>query len=107
MKSPHRSSIAPDSRVRVVGACGRNPSERSSRLSLDQYFSALRRRWFVLLALAALGATVAFGVARSTPPTYKATAKIFVTLSNGQTSSDLVQGSTFVKNLVESYAALT
>ncbi|RKT78476.1 capsular exopolysaccharide synthesis family protein [Terracoccus luteus] len=75
-------------------------------MDLGQYVAALRKRWLLSLALMALGAVGAFGVARSTPPSYQATAKVFVSLSSADSPGELVQGSTYIKNVVESYAAL-
>lgn len=59
-----------------------------------------------MLVLTIVGALGAFGVARSTPPSYQATAKVFVSLNSAETPGELVQGSTYIKNVVESYAAL-
>lgn len=75
-------------------------------MDLGQYLAALRKRWLLMLVLTVAGAVGAFGVARSTPPSYEATAKVFVSLSSAETPGELVQGSTYIKNVVESYAAL-
>ncbi|MBD5786518.1 polysaccharide biosynthesis tyrosine autokinase [Cellulosimicrobium terreum] len=75
-------------------------------MDLSEYLAALRKRWAVIVALALIGALAAFAYARSTPPSYTATAKVYVSLNNGETTSDLLQGSAFVKNLIDSYAAL-
>lgn len=75
-------------------------------MDLSEYLGALRKRWSVIVALALIGAVAAFAYARTTPPTYTSTAKVYVSLNNGETTSDLLQGSAFVKNLIDSYAAL-
>ncbi|WP_454851913.1 polysaccharide biosynthesis tyrosine autokinase [Promicromonospora soli] len=76
-------------------------------MELVEYANVLRRRWAVIVGVALVGALAAFGWAWSTPPTYTATAKVYVSLNTGESTSDLLQGSTYVKNLIESYAALT
>ena len=79
---------------------------REYRVDLGQYLAALRKRWLLTLILMVVGAAGAFGLARSTPPSYQATAKVFVSLSSADSPGELVQGSTYIKNVVESYAAL-
>ena len=76
-------------------------------MELVEYANVLRRRWAVIVCSALVGALAAFGWAWTTPPTYTATAKVYVSLNTGDSTSDLLQGSTYVKNLIESYAALT
>ncbi|GAB2504762.1 polysaccharide biosynthesis tyrosine autokinase [Promicromonospora xylanilytica] len=76
-------------------------------MELAEYANVLRRRWPVIVGSALLAALVALGWAWTTPPTYTATAKVYVSLNTGESTSDLLQGSTYVKNLIESYAALT
>jgi succinoglycan biosynthesis transport protein ExoP len=76
-------------------------------VELVEYANVLRRRWVVIVCSALVGALAAFAWASSTPPTYTATAKVYVSLNTGESTSDLLQGSTYVKNLIESYAALT
>jgi len=76
-------------------------------VELVEYANVLRRRWAMIVGVALAGALAAFGWAWSTPPSYTATAKVYVSLNTGESTSDLLQGSTYVKNLIESYAALT
>lgn len=75
-------------------------------MELGQYMAALRKRWLLSLVLLVVGALGAFGVARSTPPSYQASAKVFISLSSAESPGELVQGSTYIKNVVDSYAAL-
>lgn len=75
-------------------------------MDLGQYVAAVRKRWLLTLVLMSMGAVGAFAVARSTPPSYQATAKVFVSVSSADSPGELVQGSTYIKNVVESYAAL-
>ena len=90
----------PVSTLRLVGQKG------SYRVDLSQYVAALRKRWYLIVALAVLGGLGAYGSARATPPTYESTAKVLVSLSSAATPGELAQGSTYIKNIVESYAAL-
>lgn len=76
-------------------------------MELVEYANVLRRRWAVIVCSALVGALAAVAWAWSTPPVYTATAKVYVSLNTGESTSDLLQGSTYVKNLIESYAALT
>lgn len=90
--------------ARVTIAVGRQM--REYRVDLGQYLAALRKRWMLTLVLMVVGAVGALGLARSTTPSYQATAKVFVSLSSAESPGELVQGSTYIKNVVESYAAL-
>lgn len=76
-------------------------------MDLREYLTVLRKQWYLVAALAIAGA--AFGVyrAESAPPVYRATSKVFVSLTGGSTAQELVQGSDYTQNLVQSYAALT
>jgi len=75
-------------------------------MDLRDYVTALRKQWYLVLTLMIAGA--AFGVyrAETTPPVYRATSQVFVSLSRGATVQELVQGSDYTQNLVQSYAAL-
>jgi capsular exopolysaccharide synthesis family protein len=70
------------------------------------YLDALRRRWIVIVALGLLGGLAALVYASTLPTLYKATSSVFVSTSRGETTSELVQGSTFTQENVESYARL-
>ncbi|WP_298459545.1 polysaccharide biosynthesis tyrosine autokinase [uncultured Cellulomonas sp.] len=72
----------------------------------SDYVRALRKRWLVILVLSVLGAAAGVALATTTTPVYRATSKVFVSLQGGETVSELVQGSTFTQNLVQSYVAL-
>lgn len=70
------------------------------------YLDALRRRWILIVALSLLGGLVGLLYASSLPTLYRATSSVFVSTSRGETTSELVQGSTFTQENVESYARL-
>jgi capsular exopolysaccharide synthesis family protein len=70
------------------------------------YWTALRRRWITILLLGLLGGGVAYAYAATLSPSYRSTSSVFVSSTQGQTTTELVQGSTFSQNLVQSYAQL-
>ncbi|MFD4422839.1 polysaccharide biosynthesis tyrosine autokinase [Agromyces sp. NPDC058484] len=70
------------------------------------YLNALRRRWLVILGLGLLGALIALAYDSTLPTLYKATSSVFVSTQRGETTSELVQGSTFTQANVQSYARL-
>ena len=72
----------------------------------NEYLSALRKRWLAIIIVGLLGAGAGIALAVTATPTYKATSKVFVALTRGDTVTELVQGSTYTQNLVESYAQL-
>lgn len=75
-------------------------------MELSDYISALRRRWLLIIALGLIGGVIAFGMAQDTPRMYKSTTSVFVSTQRGDTTTELVQGSTFAQNLIQSYAKL-
>lgn len=70
------------------------------------YVTALRRRWPVIVGLGLLGGLIALAYDSTLPTLYKATSSVFVSSSQGETTSELVQGSTFTQANVQSYARL-
>lgn len=72
----------------------------------SDYLAALRKRWWVVLLCAALLGAAGYGYAAREPAQYRATSSAFVSVSRGDTVSELVQGSTFSQALVQSYARL-
>lgn len=75
-------------------------------MTLQDYLDALRRHWLVIVALTLIGAAAAFGYARTLPPEYSSTAAVMVVPQRGDSTNELVQGSSYVQNLVQTYAAL-
>ena len=75
-------------------------------MDLREYINALRKRWYLVALFVVIGGLLGFYKADSTPPSYRATSKVFVSLERGATAQELVQGSTYTQNLVQSYAAL-
>ncbi|WP_165070203.1 polysaccharide biosynthesis tyrosine autokinase [Marisediminicola senii] len=75
-------------------------------MEANEYVEALRKRWLLIVAIGLLAAGLAFAVASSLPTIYRATSSVFVATQRGETTSELVQGSTFTQAQVESYAQL-
>ena len=75
-------------------------------MELAEYLGTLRRRWLFITALALLGACIGFMIGLNSPKMYKASSSVFVSTQRGSSTTELVQGSTFTQNLIESYAKL-
>lgn len=73
-------------------------------MELKDYLVALRRRWFLVVLCAMLGVVLGGTVTLVTPRVYEARSELFVAPREGTTSSELVQGSSFVLSRVQSYA---
>jgi capsular exopolysaccharide synthesis family protein len=66
----------------------------------------LRKSWYVIVAAALVGLVIAFAYAHRLPDSYRSTGSIFVSTTQGASTSDLSSGSTFTRNTVASYATL-
>lgn len=75
-------------------------------MNVMDYVTALRRQWIAIIILTLLGGGTGFVVGKLTTPTYQATSEIFVSVSSGDTVSELAQGSAFTQNIVQSYVQL-
>lgn len=75
-------------------------------MELSEYVTVLRRHAIAIVLLACLGALAGFGLARSSTPLFKASSSLFVAAANGDNSSDLVQGSVYTQNQMQSYVQL-
>lgn len=75
-------------------------------MEFRDYLSALVHRWPLIVLLTILGAVAAFAYDSTLPTLYKSTSSVFVSTQQGETTSELVQGSTFTQANVESYARL-
>lgn len=102
---PFREMYANTAASRILLAMG-TQGEAGGRMDFSEYLGALKRCWVLLFVLTLLGGAAGFGYARSTPPMYKASSSIFVSTQRGATPSELVQGSTYTQNLIQSYAEL-
>ncbi|WP_162237533.1 MULTISPECIES: polysaccharide biosynthesis tyrosine autokinase [unclassified Arthrobacter] len=75
-------------------------------MELRDYVAALRKRWVTIVALCLLGALAAFAYASLSAPQYRAVSSVFVSSNRGETTGELVQGSTYTQNLVASFTEL-
>lgn len=75
-------------------------------MDLKDYVGALRRRLYLLVVLALLGGAAGYGYGLLQPEQYRAEASAFVSSQRGETVSELVQGSQYTANLMQSYARL-
>lgn len=72
-------------------------------MSLIDYVRTLARLWPLILLLALQGGLLGFAVARSETPMYRASSSTLLTTEAVESTSELVQGSAYVSNLVDSY----
>lgn len=75
-------------------------------MDLGDYIATLRKQWILIVGLAVIGAIGAFAYAQTVAPQYRSNTSVFVATASGNSTSELVQGSTYVQNLVQSYAIL-
>jgi capsular exopolysaccharide synthesis family protein len=75
-------------------------------MELTDLLAALRKRWYVLVALALVGAGLGYYQFSQAVPQYRSTSRVFVSLTRGDTVAELVQGSTYTQNRVASFAEL-
>ncbi|MBD7917217.1 polysaccharide biosynthesis tyrosine autokinase [Cellulomonas sp. Sa3CUA2] len=75
-------------------------------MELRDYWALLRRSWPAIVVVAVLGGLGGLGVSALTTPTYAASAQIYVSVATGDSTSDLLQGSSFTRQQVVSYANL-
>lgn len=73
-------------------------------MELHDYLRVARKRWRAIASATVALLAVAALVTVLTPPTYQVTTRLFVSTSSGDTSTDLLQGSSFSQNRVKSYA---
>lgn len=75
-------------------------------MQLHEYLVILRKRWMFILIIAALVVAGAAAATLLATPTYEAESQVFVSVSTGGSTSDLLQGSSFTQNRVKSYTDL-
>ncbi|WP_369257936.1 polysaccharide biosynthesis tyrosine autokinase [Geodermatophilus amargosae] len=75
-------------------------------MNIRGLWDVLRRRWGQVLAATVVGLLAGGVHAWTAPVTYRSTAGAFFSLVSGSSASDLVQGSTYAQNQVESFAQL-
>lgn len=75
-------------------------------MDLPEYLVALKRHWIIILIVTVLGGMAGFGLAKLTPPSYTSTSSVFISVNSGESTSELVQGSNFAQDSMQSYAQL-
>lgn len=76
-------------------------------MELNDYIRILRKSWLLILLLAILGGAVGMTASLLQQPTYQSSAKLYVSVrSEGAATGDLVQGSSFARQIVTSYAEI-
>ncbi len=71
-----------------------------------EVFKVLRRHWLFIVVSALLGAALGLGWAATRTPEYSARAEVFITVTSGQTTGELAQGSNFSQQQARNFAAL-
>lgn len=74
-------------------------------MELRDYIRILHKSWILIVAITLVGIATAAAVSILIKPSYEATAQLYVSVrSESQASGDLVQGSNFARQSVQSYA---
>lgn len=74
-------------------------------VEIQDYLRILRKRWIVVAVVTIVGAVAAFGISILVKPTYQSSTSMFVsTPAASDSATDLVAGSTFGQQRVQSYA---
>lgn len=66
----------------------------------------LRRHWFLVVTVALIGAAVGVGLAAARTPEFTARADVLVTVTSGQSTGELAQGSSFSQQQARNFAAV-
>lgn len=75
-------------------------------MTLREYFLSLRKNWLVIVALTVIGALAGYAYAQLQPEIFRSEATVIVIPARGDNTSELVQGSNYVQNLVQTYAVV-
>lgn len=76
-------------------------------MEIREYVRILHKNWVRIVALTLLGVCVAAGASLLMKPTYEAQTQLFVSVrTDSQGSSELVQGSNFARQSVQSYVSV-
>lgn len=81
-------------------------STRECQLDPQHYWRALVKSWPVIVVLALLGGAAGYGYAQTRPDSFQATSSVFVSAAEGSDPNELLQGSSYTQNLVQSYTRL-
>ncbi|WP_456787940.1 polysaccharide biosynthesis tyrosine autokinase [Cellulomonas sp. P5_C5] len=72
----------------------------------SEYLALLRKHWLMIAMLGVIGFVGGYAYSQTIPPSYRATASLFVSEQAGATVGESLQGSTYAQNRIESYAQL-
>lgn len=75
-------------------------------MELKDYLRVMRQRWMSIVAVALIGLFVAGIYTTLQTPQFRSKSQIFVSVKDGSTSTDVIQGSTFAEKRVISYVNL-
>lgn len=75
-------------------------------MELGDYVAVLRKRWVTVVAVAVLSFLGACAVTFTATPMYVASTQLYVSAQGGSTTSDMLQGASFTRQQVTSYARL-
>jgi succinoglycan biosynthesis transport protein ExoP len=81
------------------------PDEKEhTYVELRDYIRILHKNWIIILVLTVLGGAIGAGYSATQTPTYQSTTQLYVSVrSEGAATGDLVQGTTFARQIVASY----
>lgn len=85
---------------------GDHPPEKTSLMTIRDYLSTLAKNWIVIAGLMVLGGVAAFAYSQTLPEQYRSESQVMIVQTQGNNTSELVQGSNYVQNLVQSYTVL-
>ncbi|GEN81292.1 polysaccharide biosynthesis tyrosine autokinase [Actinotalea fermentans] len=75
-------------------------------MELRDYLAIVRKRWISIALITVLLTGAAVAVTLATTPVYTARAQVYVSVRTGETTTDLLQGSSFSQRQVKSYTDL-
>lgn len=75
-------------------------------MTVAEYLGLLRRHWLAIVVAVLIGGLGAYWYAQTLPKLYRSYASVLVIPERGESTSELVQGSSYVQNIVQSYALL-
>lgn len=75
-------------------------------MDVGRYVQVLKRAWKLIAAVAIIGAVIAGTYSMLATPQYRATSTVFFYLNGGDSTTQLLQGSTYAQNQVQSFSML-
>ena len=85
---------------------GAGVNDRGSSVTLTRLVTIIRHSWPLIAATTVVGFTAAFAVSTTTPPTYQSSASMYFSIRQGNTGSELNQGSAYTQAQMLSFATL-